>query len=124
MTRIKNNGISKKKRKRKISKMKGWVGGHSKLFRTGNQQLMKARHYAFYDRKKKKNLNKTLWITRINGGLKYYLTINEKYNIFVSFLRKTKTYVNKKLLSEINVRDSKSFSHLSKPIMKSTGINL
>ena len=68
MTRIKRGFVARKRRKKLFSLTKGFVGSHSKLFATSNQQNMKALRYSYFDRRKKKNDFKKIWIQRINCG--------------------------------------------------------
>ena len=101
MTRIKRGFVAHKRRKKIIKLTKGFVGSHSKLFTTANQQNMKALRYSYYDRRKKKNQYKRLWIVRINAiarinGKNYS---HERYES-----KKLKIILNKKMIAEDNMR--------------------
>ena len=42
MSRVKRGNVARKRRKKILKLAKGFRGSHSKLFRTANQQVMKA----------------------------------------------------------------------------------
>jgi large subunit ribosomal protein L20 len=113
MTRVKRGYVAKKRRKKILNLTKGFRGSHSKLFKTANQQIMKSLSYSYADRRKKKADFKSLWIKRINlaarlEGIPYHKFINEA--------KKNKIILNKKVLSEIILKDIKTFNNLIKLI--------
>lgn len=110
MTRVKRGFVAKRKRKNILSFTKGFVGSHSKLFRTANQQMMKALRYSFFDRRKKKNQNRSIWITRINASAR---KLETKYNKIINSLKRNIIIINKKMLSEIGKNDNISFRNIT-----------
>ena len=68
MARVKRGNVARKRRKKVLKLAKGFRGSHSKLFRTANQQVMKALRNAYRDRRRKKRDFRRLWITRINAA--------------------------------------------------------
>lgn len=111
MTRIKRGFIAKKRRKKVLKLNEGFVGSHSTLFRTANQQNMRSLRYSYFDRRKKKPMFKQIWIRRINAASRV-LGIN--YSIMVNTIRKKNILLNKKVLSEIIVNDRESFEKILK----------
>lgn len=109
MTRIKRGNVARKRRKKILSITKGFIGSHSKLFRTANQQKIKALQRSFFDRKKKKRNIKILWIKRINAASK---TFSTSYNKFMHLLKENKILVNKKILAELILKDIKVLSDI------------
>ncbi len=109
MTRVKRGNVAKKRRKKILNLTKSFKGSHSKLFRTANQQRMKSLQRSFYDRKKKKRNLKVLWIKRINAISK---KLNSSYNKFIYLLKEKKIIINKKIISEIALKDTKALSAL------------
>ena len=70
---------------------------------------MHSGQYAFRDRKQKKRDFRKLWITRINAACRE----NEiSYSKFINGLSKAGVEVNRKMLSEIAINDSKAFTEL------------
>lgn len=102
MTRIKRGFVARKRRKKILNLNSGFKGSHSRLFRTANQQSLKALKYSYFDRRKKKRTYKSLWIKRINAAAK---ASQSSYNKIINKLKKKKILINKKLLSEIIIGD-------------------
>nr|AEW12950.1 ribosomal protein L20 [Colacium vesiculosum] len=101
MTRVKRGSVANKRHKKIIKLSKGFVGSHSKLFSSANQQTMKALKYAYNDRKKKKNQYRRLWIVRINALAR----LNKKnYSYERSESKQLKILLNRKIISEDNLR--------------------
>lgn len=109
MTRIKRGSVAKKRRKKIINLTKGFQGSHSKLFKTANQQNMKALRYSYFDRRKKKNKFKNTWVRRINAASREQ---GSSYNKIIHVIKKEKIILNKKMLSEIIIHDPKTFQQL------------
>lgn len=109
MTRVKRGNVAKKRRKKILNITKGFVGSHSKLFKTANQQKMKALKRSFFDRKKKKRTLKIIWIKRINAASK---KLGTSYNKFIHKLKENKILINKKILTEIIIKDLKALSSI------------
>jgi len=55
MVRIKRGNVARKRRNKVLNRAKGFRGSHSILFRTANQQVIKALIYSYRGRKEKKD---------------------------------------------------------------------
>jgi large subunit ribosomal protein L20 len=107
MTRTKR-GITAKQRHQKITSLtKGFVGSHSKLYRTANQQMMKSLRYSYNDRRKKKKREKSIWMVRINAWAK---KLETNYNRFIYLCRRASVLLNSKISSEMGRVDDLSLS--------------
>ena len=104
--RIVRGNVSRHRHQKTLKLTKGYRGSGSKLFRVANQQKMKALRYAYIDRRQKKRSQRRLWICRINATVRQY---NISYGLFISGLKVCNISVNRKWLSQISVRDPKSF---------------
>jgi large subunit ribosomal protein L20 len=109
MARIKGAMMTRKRRKKILGLAKGYWGAKSKLFKMANQQVMKSLRYAYVGRKLKKRDFRRLWITRINAACKQN-DIN--YSQFIHGLKLTGNDMNRKMLSELAVRDMEAFKVL------------
>lgn len=107
MVRVKRGNIARKRRKKILKLAKGFRGSHSKLFRTANQQVMKALIYNYRGRKQKKRLFRRLWIVRINAAVRQH-QIN--YSQFMALLKKNNISLNRKMLSQLAILDEKTFN--------------
>ena len=54
MVRVKRGNVARNRRKKILKFAKGFKGAHSRLFRTANQQVMKALIYSYVGRKRRK----------------------------------------------------------------------
>ncbi len=109
MARVKNGATTKARHKKVLKQAKGYFGSKHRLYKTAKEQLMHSGQYAFRDRKQKKRDFRKLWITRINAACRE----NEiSYSRFIEGLTKAGVEVNRKMLSEIAVNDSKAFTEL------------
>jgi large subunit ribosomal protein L20 len=106
MTRVKRGNVARKRRKKILKLAKGFRGSHSTLFRTANQQVMKALRNAYRDRRKKKRDFRGLWIARINAAAR---SQGMNYSQLIDKLKKANIQLNRKMLSQIAVKDPETF---------------
>ena len=111
MARVKGSNIHKNRRKKVLKLASGYFGSKHKLYRTAKEQVMHSLKYAYRDRKQNKREMRKLWIVRINAACR----LNDiSYSKFISGLNKAGIEINRKMLSEIAIDDSKSFTNLVK----------
>ena len=110
MTRVKRGNVARKRRKKILKLAKGFRGSHSTLFRTANQQVMKALRYAYRDRKKRKRDFRRLWITRINAAVRQH---GMSYSQFMGNLKKANIQINRKMLAQMAVLDPEGFGKIA-----------
>lgn len=106
MTRVKRGNVARKRRKKILKLAKGFRGSHSKLFRTANQQVMKALRNAYRDRRKKKRDFRRLWITRINAAARLN---GISYSQLINKLDKANIALNRKMLAQLAIQDAQAF---------------
>ena len=70
---------------------------------------MHALVYAYRDRRVKKREMRRLWIARINAACRQAGTT---YSVFMKGLKKSKMNLDRKVLADLAVRDSKAFKKL------------
>ncbi|CCH64810.1 LSU ribosomal protein L20p [Richelia intracellularis HM01] len=110
MARVKRGNVARKRRKKILKLAKGFRGSHSTLFRTANQQVMKALRSAYRDRKKRKRDFRRLWIVRINAALHQH---GMSYSKFMGQLRKADIQLNRKMLAQMAALDQAGFSKIA-----------
>ena len=54
MPRVKNSVVTRKRRKKILKSAKGYFGSKRTLYRTANEQVMRALNYAYIGRKQRK----------------------------------------------------------------------
>lgn len=102
--------VSRHKRKKKIFKAaKGYYGNKRNRLRAATQQLKKSLVHAYTGRKDHKGEVRQLWITRINAATREE---GLSYSRFMSGLKKAGVTLNRKMLSEMAIRDAASFKQL------------
>ena len=107
--RIKS-GVSTRQRKKKYFKLaKGYYSNKRNRWRAVIQQVEKSLVHAYTGRKDKKGEYRSLWITRINAACREN---NLSYSKFIAGLKKNGITLNRKMLSEMAVRDGASFKKL------------
>lgn len=106
MTRVKRGNVARKRRNKILKLAKGFRGSHSKLFRTANQQVMKALRNAYRDRRKKKRDFRRLWITRINAAARIH---GISYSQLIYKLDKANIILNRKVLAQLAIQDAEAF---------------
>ena len=111
MTRVKGGTVARARRKKVLKEAKGYFGSKHRLYKTAHEQLMHSGQYAFRDRRQNKRNFRKLWITRINAACRE----NEiSYSRFIEGLNKAGIEINRKMLSEIAINDSASFTEMVK----------
>ena len=107
MARVKRGNVARKRRKKVLKLAKGFRGSHSRLFRTANQQVMKALRNAYRDRRKKKRDFRRLWITRINAAARQQ---GISYSQLIGKLKKADILINRKMLAQLAILDPDGFA--------------
>lgn len=109
MTRVKRGNIARKRRKKILNLAEGFRGSSSKLFRTAQQQTMKALRYSYRDRQQRKREFSSLWVSRVNAASR---SCGLSYSVFKNELKKSNIILNRKILSQVAVRDENAFNQL------------
>ena len=113
MARVKTARITRKKHKKVLKQAKGYFGAKSIRFRNANQAVLKSMSYAYVGRKDKKSDFRKLWIARINAAARQNGTT---YSKLMAGLKKSNITINRKMLAELAVNDSKAFAELVKKV--------
>jgi len=113
MARVKGAVTTRARHKKVLKRAKGYFGAKSVRFRMANQAVMKSLNYAYIGRKQKKRNFRQLWIARINAAARLN---GMSYSKFMSGLKKLNININRKMLAEMAVNDSKAFTTLVEKI--------
>ena len=109
MARVKR-GVTAHARHKKVLKLaKGYRGRAKSAFRVAIEKVEKGLQYAYRDRRNRKRAFRALWIQRINAGARQNgLT----YAQFMNGMKKAGIEVDRKVLSDIAIREPASFKAL------------
>jgi large subunit ribosomal protein L20 len=109
MARVTRGLVHHRKQKRILKDARGYRGGRSKLLRTAKESLLRARAYAYRDRKQRKRQFRRLWITRINAATRGH---GMSYSQFIHGLNQAQVELDRKSLADLAVRDADAFAQL------------
>ena len=111
MARTKRGVISKAKHKKVLKAVKGQWGRRKNTIRVARQAMEKAMQYAYRDRRNKKRDFKSLWIQRINAGVR---SEGLTYSKFINGLSKSGIKLDRKILAEIAYDNPQAFKTIVK----------
>ncbi|GLK53186.1 MULTISPECIES: 50S ribosomal protein L20 [Maricaulis] len=109
MSRVTSGPATAKRHKKVIKAAKGYYGRRKNTFRAAVQAVEKAGQYAYRDRRAKKRNFRGLWIQRINAGAREH---GMTYSVFMNGLNKAGIEVDRKVLSDIAIREPEAFKAL------------
>ncbi len=107
MARVKSGPYGYRRHKKVLKYTKGQRGSKHLLFRRANEAMLKSMWYAFRDRRMRKRDMRRLWIARINAAARLNGTT---YSRLMSAMKKANITLNRKMLSDMAVRDPQAFA--------------
>ena len=111
MARVKRGTTSKAKHKKVFKAVKGQWGRRKNTIRVARQAMEKAMQYAYRDRKTKKRNFRSLWIQRINAGVRME---GMTYSKFINGLNKSGIKLDRKVLADIAYDNPEAFKTIVK----------
>ena len=111
MARVKRGVTSHAKHKKVKKAVKGQWGRRKNTIRVARQAMEKAMQYAYRDRRNKKREFKSLWIQRINAGVR---SEGLTYSKFINALSKSGIKLDRKILAEIAYDNPEAFKTIVK----------
>ena len=113
MARVKRGVTSHAKHKKVLKAVKGQWGRRKNTIRVARQAMEKAMQYAYRDRRNKKREFKSLWIQRINAGVR---SEGLTYSKFINGLSKSGIKLDRKILAEIAYDNPEAFKTIIKKV--------
>ena len=107
MTRVKGGPQGHLRHKKVLKITKGQRGAKNRLFKRANEAMLKSLWYATRDRRVRKRDMRKLWIARINAAARLNGTT---YSKLVAALKKANITLNRKMLSDMAIRDPQTFA--------------
>ena len=111
MARVKRGVTSHAKHKKVLKAVKGQWGRRKNTIRVARQAMEKAMQYSYRDRRNKKRDFKSLWIQRINAGVR---AEGLTYSKFINGLSKSGIKLDRKILAEIAYDNPEAFKIIVK----------
>ena len=106
MTRSVNSVAARARKKKVIKQTKGNFLSRKNVFTVAKNTLDKGLTYAYRDRRKKKGEFRSLWIQRINAGVRQY---DMSYSEFIGKLEKKGIALNRKTLADLAMNHPEAF---------------
>ena len=116
MARVKRGVTSHARHKKVLKQVKGQFGRRKNSIRIAKQALEKAMQYAYRDRRAKKREFRSLWIQRINAGVREE---GMTYSKFINGLSKSKIKLDRKVLADLAYNNPEAFKSLVKKVQLS-----
>ena len=109
MPRTKGGPKTRQRRKKRLKLAKGQYGAKSRLFRTATESVDKGQAYAYVGRKNRKRDFRQLWIAPIGATTRLH---GIAYSRFMNALKKANILLDRKVLSDMAIRDMAGFEKL------------
>lgn len=113
MPRVKRGVAHVKHRKNILRKTKGYKWGRKNKIRLAKEAILHAGVNAQRDRRRKKRVNRALWLTKLNAALR---PLGSKYSTFIGQLQKNKIALDRKVLAQLAEHDPQVFAALVKDL--------
>jgi large subunit ribosomal protein L20 len=107
MARVKGGPQGHLRHKKVLKITKGQRGAKHRLFKRANEAMLKSLWYATRDRRVRKRDMRKLWIARINAAARLNGTT---YSKLVAALKKANIELNRKILSDMAIREPATFA--------------
>jgi large subunit ribosomal protein L20 len=107
MARVKGGPQGHLRHKKVLKITKGQRGAKHRLFKRANEAMLKSLWYATRDRRVRKRDMRKLWIARINAAARLNGTT---YSQLVAALKRANIGLNRKMLSDMAIRDPQAFA--------------
>ena len=106
MPRSVNHVASRAKRKKVLKMTRGYWGAKKNVWTVAKNTLEKGLVYAYRDRKQKKRNFRSLWIQRINAGVREH---GMSYSTFIAAANKKGVTINRKTLADLAMNHPEAF---------------
>ena len=117
MARVRTGPHRRRKHKKILSQTKGFRMTRNRLVKVAKEALLHSGQYAFHGRKLRKRDLRTLWVQRINIALRS-INPDYKYSRFIKQASDKNIVLNRKILADLAVSDSKSFETIAREVFK------
>ncbi len=110
MPRVKRGTVRRAKRKKLLTRAKGYFQTKSKLYRSAKEAVDTAGKYAYVGRKDKKRDFRRLWVVRINAAAREN---GITYSQLMRGLRTAGIVLDRKMLADMAVRETAAFARVA-----------
>lgn len=111
--RVKGGVVTRRRHKKLLKRASGFYAANSRAFIHAREKVDRALAYEYRDRRTKKREIRAMWIQRINAAARLYGT---SYSLFMHGLKKAGIELDRKVLSDMAIRDAQAFASLVKAV--------
>ncbi|MBF25596.1 MAG: 50S ribosomal protein L20 [Flavobacteriales bacterium] len=115
MPRSVNSVAAKARRKKILKQAKGYFGRRKNVFTVAKNAVEKALSYAYRDRKVNKRNFRSLWIQRINAGVREH---GLSYSQFMGLIKEKDIKLNRKVLADLAMNHPEIFQKIIEEVKK------
>ena len=115
MPRSVNHVASRARRKNLMKLAKGYFGRRKNVWTVAKNAIEKGLVYAYSGRKQKKRNFRSLWITRINAGVRQH---GMSYSQFMGAVHKSGIELNRKVLADLAMNHPDAFKAIIETVKK------
>ena len=113
--RVKGGVVTRRRHKKLLKRASGFVSANSRAFTHAREKVDRAQAYEYRDRRTKKREIRALWIQRINAAARLNGT---SYSTLMGALKKAGIELDRKVLSDLALRDASAFTSLVQQVVK------
>ncbi|MFN2184504.1 MAG: 50S ribosomal protein L20 [Anaerolineae bacterium] len=113
MPRVKGGPRTRQRHNKVLKITKGQYGGKHRLWRRGNEAMLKSLWYSHRDRRNRKRDFRRLWIARINAASRLN---GMSYSRFMHGLKEADIELDRKILADLAVNDQATFTQIVKAV--------
>lgn len=117
MPRARKGAARTQARRKLLREARGYYGTKSRHKQQAKVAMMRAKRYAWRDRRARKRDFRALWITRITAACRMRGT---RYSLFINGLQRAGVLLNRKMLSLLAIEDPNTFDALVGVAKKNT----
>ena len=110
MPRVKRGTVRRAKRKKLLSRAKGYYQTKGKLYRAAKQAVDTSGKYAFVGRKNKKREFRRLWVVRINAAAREN---GLNYSQLMRGMKAAGISIDRKILADLAATESAAFAKIA-----------
>ena len=108
------NAVASKARRKKIMKQtKGQFGRRKNVWTVAKNAYEKGQCYAYRDRRVKKRNFRSLWIQRINAGVREH---GMSYSVFMGKLHAKDIQIDRKVLADLAMNNPEAFKAICEAV--------
>ena len=92
---------------------RGFKQARSNRYKTAKEAVLHSGQYAYEGRKNRKREMRSIWIVRLNAAVREH---GISYSRFIAGLKTANINLDRKILSDIAIRDAKTFEEIVKKV--------